>query len=1616
MQQDNAKHNSLKKRLSEQEEELFLLRKKEKDYLERISALRKQISRLTNEKSKLNIVSEEFVEKIILFDENLTPVFASPSVLLMLGCTLDQFKSNTFYTYLHKDDYDVLLDIKTSFEGSKKETLSRNFRLKHSNRKYINIESTFSYITDEKTDFRVIISFNKIKNTDISIHSDLQKNNDTDPKSHSLEEMVSVFSDNHLHYITHSIKSILGYSQNEFLSVNHFDLFHPDEKETLIQIINKRIHLKSREKFRYVYRQRHKNGTFVWLESTVVYKKTHTNHVNSIVFTSRIPDRMAESFYLKSANQKLKAFKLIRKEIIAASDETKYIVNALKILHDIVGYQIVISHTFIGNSRKKIHISEGKRNVFGSAQSRHDIWNMFFKKEGPAGPTLLTGEVQVIHIKDIVHGPWTELFVNANIKEICFVPLMVSKEISGIISFFSTSENTFNVQEISYMLEISDDIGHGISHIRSKQNKEAVENQLRINEEKYRNLFYFAPLGFFRSTSDGRFTELNIAMAQMLGYDTPEEVMENVTDISRQLYTEPEKRHKIIDYCKKSASVHQFENTYRKLDGSTFIANLYLRVVSNEHGEIEYLEGMLEDITFRKTTEQTIKENQDRLTKLNTILNETESLTGIGGFEWNIKEDILIISQGCQKMYGFYENYIPYKRVKGLAHSEDLDYILAEIDKALKGENDLNIEFRIIRNDNKQQRHLKSRAKVIFNALGEPVKMYGSVQDVTEYKRSLEALTESEQKYRFLANSTSELICLHDVDGKYLHVSPSVKKMLGYEMHELEGSNAYDLFHPDDSNKIRQDSHNKALNGQPVTGMEYRIRKKDGSYCWFDTYTDLIFDQQGKVKSLITRSRDITEKIKSQQELKASEEKLKIALNVAVADPWEFNLVTKELTYSEKWINRLGYSTEELSYALDKIYKIIHEDDLKKSLKKLQDHINGKTPYYESEARIKMKNGQWFWILSRGTVVEWDQNNNPVLVRGINFDITKQKNAEKALLESEERFRAAFKQDNSIKLIIDSQSGKILQANEAASKFYGYQLKELERKTIYDINILSKDDIKKEMHLASLQNKNQFYFKHQLKNGNIKDVVVYSTPIEYGGKKRLFSIIYDVTDQLQAEQALKISEERLKQAEAAGKLGHYEINIATGNVNWSDEVYRIFNYQKNEITPDIEFFRRSLHPDDREKVMDLFMECTREHKEFNLEYRIIQKSKNIRYVQSKGYLKYDDNGEPVSMFGTFQDITEKWLVQQAMAESEEKYRKLIAGMNDGVVLHDHHGQIISHNPAALSILNVTEEELKTLTTNSKELSFLHEDGSSFPLNEHPAYATLRTGKPASNVIMGIQKQGKPVTWITINSLPLRLSNSEKTFAMVTFSDITILKTTEKQLRDLNATKDKLLSIIAHDLTNPFNSLLGFSKLLREHVKKGNFDKLDYFSNLLYQSAQQGHILLKNLLEWSRSQTGRISFNPESTVISDVITEVFNLHYFIAERKKIVLEYNSDKDVNVFADANMLLTILRNLVSNAIKYTNEGGKVTVSVRKQNDTVTFQVKDNGVGIEKHILVNLFEIGKEYTAPGTYEEKGTGLGLIICKDFIERHGGKLNIASEPGKGSVFSFTIPDVNSKLQ
>ncbi len=236
-----------------------------------------------------------------------------------------------------------------------------------------------------------------------------------------------------------------------------------------------------------------------------------------------------------------------------------------------------------------------------------------------------------------------------------------------------------------------------------------------------------------------------------------------------------------------------------------------------------------------------------------------------------------------------------------------------------------------------------------------------------------------------------------------------------------------------------------------------------------------------------------------------------------------------------------------------------------------------------------------------------------------------------------------------------------------------------------------------------------------------------------------------------------------------------------------------------------------------------------------------------------------------------------------------------------------------------------------------------------------------------------------------------------------------LRESEALLYELNASKDKFFSIISHDLKSPFNSILGFSEILAEQVKEKNLEAIEEYAEIIQNSSQHAMDLLSNLLEWSRSQTGRMEFNPRNIEISLLINEVTELLNDMAQQKSITILKELPQNVRVFVDKAMIDTILRNLISNSIKFTNPGGTIIVStVQKQNE-LKVTVSDNGVGMNENTISKLFRIGENYSTKGTQNEMGTGLGLILCKEFIEKHGGKIWAESEVEKGSKFCFTIP-------
>ena len=374
------------------------------------------------------------------------------------------------------------------------------------------------------------------------------------------------------------------------------------------------------------------------------------------------------------------------------------------------------------------------------------------------------------------------------------------------------------------------------------------------------------------------------------------------------------------------------------------------------------------------------------------------------------------------------------------------------------------------------------------------------------------------------------------------------------------------------------------------------------------------------------------------------------------------------------------------------------------------------------------------------------------------------------------------------------------------------------------------------------------------------------------------------------------------------------------------------------------------------------------------------------------------------------DISERKEMEISLSESREKYRKLIEMQGEGLAIVDKEERFIFTNPAADRIMGFP---LGGLTGRK-----LNEFVSSETFVMVQKQTELRAEGNQSTYEMEFVRPDGETKVFLVTATPTFNAVGEFESSLGIFIDITDrkkieneLKKNESELKALNTTKDKLFSIIAHDLRGPVGTSADLLEVMIENFE--NFSKEEQYKMLeiLGNSAKSTFNLLETLLNWSVIQTGNLVFKPELFNLTKCIESVVDNMIPTAFSKNITLSFKNSEEVFTYADQNMIQTIIRNLIGNAIKYTYRDGNVKVSLTAADGKTEISVSDDGMGMDETITKKLFVLNSQNSIYGTENEKGTGLGLILCKEFIERHGGHIRVESEIGKGSNFIFDIPQI-----
>jgi PAS domain S-box-containing protein len=381
-----------------------------------------------------------------------------------------------------------------------------------------------------------------------------------------------------------------------------------------------------------------------------------------------------------------------------------------------------------------------------------------------------------------------------------------------------------------------------------------------------------------------------------------------------------------------------------------------------------------------------------------------------------------------------------------------------------------------------------------------------------------------------------------------------------------------------------------------------------------------------------------------------------------------------------------------------------------------------------------------------------------------------------------------------------------------------------------------------------------------------------------------------------------------------------------------------------------------------------------------------------------------------------QTANERKQAEAALRQSEEKFRSLAdtAKVAISIVADASGAKYLYVNNEWSRIFGYNKEEAQNL----KPIDVVAPEYRQLILKNA---ANRIAGKPPphSYELKTITKRGE-IKYIEFSSTLINFEN-QKVF-LTSGIEITkrkqaeeALRKSEEKLRELNAQKDKFFSIIAHDLKSPFNAIMGFSELLINQINEKDYDGIERYASIILQSSQNAVELLKNLLEWALSQSDMIEFAPVQLELTHLIEQTLSELRHFADQKSIKLLNDIQGHLSVFADKNMTGTVIRNLVTNAIKFTREGGAVHISAQNTPKEIIVSVKDNGVGIDSTKIEGLFRLDANVSTPGTNKEKGTGLGLILCKEFVKKHGGRIWVESEAGKGSEFSFSLPLVAGNI-
>ncbi len=913
--------------------------------------------------------------------------------------------------------------------------------------------------------------------------------------------------------------------------------------------------------------------------------------------------------------------------------------------------------------------------------------------------------------------------------------------------------------------------------------------------------------------------------------------------------------------------------------------------------------------------------------------------------------------------------------------------------------------------------------------------------------------------YKKIVDNLPLGIRIFDREGFSYEMNPAQKELLGLTDTKEETGRFNVLTDPSARATGAAELYKKVYKGEtydhefengPGVREDERNTRED-KRC-FHEHLFPVQNERGSIEFVVALLEDITEQRQKEEALKTSESKYRQLFENAPIGISQIDLQGRPIMLNKTMAQLLGFnSSEEIMKYYYKRGAEFYADPEKRS--EFVQEIKKQGGVKDFEYKMKKKDGSHVWLSLTANTVE-SLNKPGLIIEGFAIDITERKKARfhlqqknEELEAAEEELRASNEAIQDSNQLLEKQKTELIQYKRmvessedmmaAVDRGYRYLIvnnaflkyHQLNRAQVigYKVNQIIGDQLFKDKiqpHLDQSLKGTPVHFEmvHTCSHLGTVQLEVHYYPLEQDeGNDGVVTVIRDITQYKQAEKE-KIQYFREFEITLKG-LGSNQVfrYRKRGDQQW------VVTFSEGEIAENYHFTTRQakgktliqvMGKDEADKLKPYFDRAF-EGETVEYDFQV-----GGRWFYTK-LLPFEiaADGTVLEIIGTSTEITQRKKTEQALEESEEKHRFLFENMTQGVVYHSSSGEIIYANSSAANILGLTFDQLYGTTSVDPRWKAIHEDGSDFPGEDHPAMISLKTGKPVYNKKMGIfNPDQNDYDWININSIPKFRANQTQPYQVVaTFEDITESEKNKEELRkakekaeESDRLKSAFLANMSHEIRTPMNGIMGFSQMLKE--KDFSPDKQKKFLDIIHSSTQHLLNIINDIVDVSKIDANQLSLKLRQFNLNDVMQELYSTYMNQLEnieKKHIQLEMDLGLDHQqscIESDFQRLRQIMDNLLSNAIKYTHKGTiQFGYQLMAGKDTLRFYVKDTGIGIPRDKRDFVFERFQQIDDSSTRAHQGTGLGLTISKNLAELLGGRMWFESQENEGSVFYFTLP-------